>query len=233
MRGYRSEGALRTKGPRGALVTLCTFFLLLPGCARVTMEHLDTELAQIRQEIREGDEAVEGRVDQVDRRVDDVEGRMSALENELARLRDEYRTTVERLEAALRFNAPVHFAFDDATIQPDDREVLDRFASAVRAHYGDAIITVEGFTDPAGSAAYNLRLGERRARAVKEYLVGQGLREDQLRVVSYGQDESRQVAPGARGPGEAGWQNRRVSMVIDFRGSATPPRVAFPGDDGG
>jgi peptidoglycan-associated lipoprotein len=233
MTDFGMRGILRVNGALGSLLTLSLLFLLLPGCARVTMEHLNTELAQIRQEIHAGDEAVEARVDQVDRRVRDMEGRMAALENGLSSLGDEYQTTVERLEAALRFNAPVHFAFDDATIQPGDWELLDRFASIVRAHYEDAIITVEGFTDPAGSAAYNLRLGEFRARAVKEYLVGQGLRENQIRVVSYGQDESRQIVPGAQGPGEEGWQNRRVSMVIDFRGSTTPPRVALPGDGGG
>jgi len=221
---------LRERGGVRLLVALGLLVLLVPGCARVTMDQLDSELAQIRQEMREGDEAVEARVGAVDRRVDDVESRMAALEDDLARLREEYRVTVERLEAALRFNAPVHFAFDDATIRPEDREVLDQFATAVRAHYQDAIITVEGFTDPAGSAAYNRRLGERRARAVKEYLVTQGLREGQLRIVSYGQDQERQIVPGAQGPGQEGWQNRRVSMVIDFEASAAPPRVAYPGE---
>ena len=226
MENESAVGFLRGLGLIGALGGVV---LVASGCATVSMEHLEAELDQVREEIRAGDQAVEARVDGVDRRVDGVDGRVAALENELAQLRNDYLATVERLEAALRFNVPVHFAFDDATIRPEDREVLDRFAAAVRGHYEGAIITVEGFTDPAGSAAYNRRLGERRARAVKEHLVAAGLREDRLRVISYGQEESRQIVPGARGPGQEGWQNRRVSMVIDFEASAAPPRVAYPG----
>jgi outer membrane protein OmpA-like peptidoglycan-associated protein len=225
MKTMKTERSGRCLGGLGLICALGGMVLLAPGCATVKMDQFEQEMDQVRQDIRDG----ETRVDGVDRRVDGVEGRLAALENELAQLRNDYLVTVDRLEAALRFNAPVHFAFDDATVQPEDREVLDRFAAAVQSHYEGAIITVEGFTDPAGSAAYNLRLGERRAHAVREYLIAAGLREDQLRVISYGQAESRQISPGARGPGQEGWENRRVSMVIDFEASSAPPRIASPG----
>jgi peptidoglycan-associated lipoprotein len=83
-------------------------------------------------------------------------------------------------------------------------------------YYPEALITVEGFTDPSGSAAYNLRLGQARADNVRGYLVTQsGLSDGQVRSVSYGEDTSRLVRPGAQGPGMEGRENRRVVIVID------------------
>jgi outer membrane protein OmpA-like peptidoglycan-associated protein len=122
--------------------------LVISGCATVKQDQFDAEMAQVRQEIRQGDETVERqlgqRIDETERR---LEARMATLEQALGQLRDEFDVTVERLETAIRFNAPVHFAFDDDQVRTQDREVLDRFASVVQAHYGQATITVEGFTD--------------------------------------------------------------------------------------
>ncbi len=119
----------------------------------------------------------------------------------------------------IRFNVPVHFDFDKADIRDLDRQVLDRFASVVKQFYGQATVTVEGFADPAGSEAYNRRLGQRRADAVKRYLTTTGgLRADQVKAVSYGEAANRQVVPGARGPGMTGIENRRVALVVDYAG---------------
>ena len=75
---------------------------------------------------------------------------------------------------------------------------------------------MEGFADPAGSTAYNLRLGKLRAEEVRSYLISRGgLSEQQVRAVSYGEEVDRQVVPGAAGPGEAGRENRRAVIVID------------------
>ena len=209
---------------RGGLVAIGSLFLL-SACAHVKPEEMEAELnrvqAELQDEIREGDRAVEERLGN---RIDGVEGRLAGLENDLEELRRDYNVTVERLESAIRFNTPVHFAFDDATVRAEDRELLDRFADVVQGYYEGATITVEGFTDSAGSPAYNRQLGERRAEAVKEYLVNQGLAADQLRTVSYGEDQNRQLVPGAYGPGSDGWQNRRVAMVIDFGPDSSPQR---------
>jgi peptidoglycan-associated lipoprotein len=209
---------------RGGLVAIGSLFLL-SACAHVKPEEMEAELnrvqAELQDEIREGDRAVEERLGN---RIDGVEGRLAGLENDLEELRRDYNVTVERLESAIRFNTPVHFAFDDATVRAEDRELLDRFADVVQGYYDGATITVEGFTDSAGSPAYNRQLGERRAEAVKEYLVNQGLAADQLRTVSYGEDQNRQLVPGAYGPGSDGWQNRRVAMVIDFGPDSSPQR---------
>jgi peptidoglycan-associated lipoprotein len=96
-----------------------------------------------------------------------------------------------------------------------------------REYYPDALITVEGFTDPSGSEEYNLRLGQRRAEAVAAYLTEMSdLTGDKLRAVSYGEDTRRLVMPEGWGPGAPGWENRRVVLVIDHDGD--PPALAAP-----
>ncbi len=221
-------------GAPGRGLLLAGTALLVSGCATVKQDQFDAEMAQVRAEMRDGNEAVESRlgarIDEAERR---MEARIAAVEGELRTLRDEFDVTIERLETALRFNAPVHFAFDDDRVRSEDQAVLERFAAVVRDHYRDATITVEGFTDSAGNADYNRRLGQRRADSVKQFLVGQGLVEEQLRTVSYGEDRNRQIVPGAAGPGTEGWQNRRVAMVIDFAPSGTEGRVAEAGSTTG
>lgn len=211
-------------------VSATALLLVVTGCATVKQDQFDSELSQLRQEMQEGDEAVESRLmSEIER----VESQVTSLTRDLTAFRDEYEVTVERMETAVRFNAPVHFGFDEAEIQPQDRELLDRFADVVATHYGNATITVEGFADPAGSQAYNLQLGERRAEAVKSYLEDAGVPSDRMRAVSYGSADERQMIPGAMGPGEEGWENRRVAMVIDFNPSSSEaPRVADGREDG-
>lgn len=184
----------------------------LSGCSTVSPDDLDAQLAQVRQEYQQADQQLSGRIDALDSRV-------SGLESAMQSLRNDFNTQMERMQGAIRFNVPVHFDFDEADIRDLDRPVLDRFASVVKEYYADAIVTVEGFADPAGSEAYNQRLGKRRADAVKQYLTTTGgISPDMVKSVSYGESANRQVIPGARGPGVTGIENRRVALVIDYGG---------------
>jgi peptidoglycan-associated lipoprotein len=150
-----------------------------------------------------------------------MESRMSQLESQLNDLQQQFDVTVERLETALRFDVPVYFGFDDSELQAEGHEVLDRFGQIAQEYYPGALVTVEGFTDAAGSRSYNQQLGMRRADAVKGYLVEQGLTSDMIRTVSYGEDVQRLVAEGQTGPGTTGWENRRVVLVIDHSAQAS------------
>jgi peptidoglycan-associated lipoprotein len=135
---------------------------------------------------------------------------------------------MERVNDRLKFNVPVHFAFAKSELREADRPVLDRFAAVVREYYPGALVTIEGFTDPSGSAAFNQWLGQRRADAVKEYLAtAGGLETGELKAVSYGESRNRQVVPGAKGPGDLGLENRRVALVIDHAVIATD-QIAMP-----
>ena len=153
-----------------------------------------------------------------------LEGRLDGLARGLSQLEREFDVTVQRLETAVRFDMPVYFAFDRANLRPEDLPVLDRFAGVVGEYYPDALLTVEGFTDPSGSATYNLALGKRRAEAVQRYLIEtENFSPEHVRTVSYGEDTARLVSPGQSGQ-KAGWENRRVVLVIEHvgYGSDTP-----------
>jgi peptidoglycan-associated lipoprotein len=131
-----------------------------------------------------------------------------------------YDTEITAMQGRIRVDTVAHFAFDRATLQDQDKAKLDEFAKVMRAHHSDALVTVEGFADPAGSTAYNERLGRERANAVRNYLVNNdGMAASQVRAVSYGEAHDRQVKPGATGDG--GEPNRRASLVIDFAGTAS------------
>jgi peptidoglycan-associated lipoprotein len=210
--------------------SLASVFAFVAGCGHVEEEVFLSEMDLLRQEMAAGDQQVEqnltAQVDDVDGRVTEVENslntRLDGLESDLGALRGEFEVTVERMEAAIRFNTPIHFAFDDATVPAESEALLDQFVAVVGNYYEGATITVEGFTDPSGPAEYNQVLGQRRADAVRDYLSAAGIPADQLRSVSYGEQSERQISPEDTGPGTTGWQNRRVSMVIDFSGG-TPP----------
>jgi peptidoglycan-associated lipoprotein len=195
----------------------------LAGCAaKVKQEDFNNEMAKLRQEMQAGDQGLAARVDSTNQGLAEQRARLDALEQELQALRSEYTVSIEKVRGMLKFNLPVHFEFASSELREADRPVLDRFASVVTEYYPGALVTVEGFTDPSGSAAYNLQLGNRRAQAVQEYLATSGgLTADKLKAVTYGEARNRQVVPGAKGPGEAGVENRRVALVIDHAAVAT------------
>ncbi|HET8625167.1 MAG TPA: OmpA family protein [Gemmatimonadales bacterium] len=197
------------------------------GCAaKVTRKDFDAEMVKIREEMQASDRQLGSRVDSVSQLTADHQRRLDALEQELQSLRKEYNVSIERLQGMLKFNVPVHFDFDRAELRESDRPVLDRFSAVAREYYPEAVITVEGFADPAGDAAYNRRLGKRRGETVREYLAGAGqLGADRLRVVSYGEARERQVVPGAER--DQGLPNRRVALVIDYAGTGSG-EVAMP-----
>jgi len=86
----------------------------------------------------------------------------------------------------------------------------------IKRVYPNAIVTIEGFADPAGTVAYNQRLSLRRAEAVRDVMVSRfGLPARQFKVVGYGEQEIRQVEPGARRDDPGAQSNRRVTFTID------------------
>ncbi len=206
----------------GATVPLT---LVLSGCSFVKKQDLDDQLSYMRAEmesersaeIQEGDRRTAA---ELNGRMDGLSERMDGLERDLRSMAEDFDARVQELEDGLRFDAPVYFGFDEDEVAPQQMAFLDRFARIVADYYPQSIVTVEGFTDPVGDEAYNLALGKRRAEAVKGYLVQQGgLSAERIRAVSYGEATDRLVSPSGHGPGQAGWENRRVALVIDHTGA--------------
>ena len=103
----------------------------------------------------------------------------------------------------------VHFGYNEYNIQDSDKAVLGRQAQWL-AKYPSVRVTLEGHCDERGTREYNLALGARRANAVKEYLVSQGVSAARLETVSYGKER-----PICTESNEACWaQNRRGVTVI-------------------
>ncbi|MDX2240592.1 MAG: OmpA family protein [Leptolyngbyaceae cyanobacterium bins.302] len=79
----------------------------------------------------------------------------------------------------------VHFAFDKDFISPATAEVLDKVATVLKDN-PNILVDIQGHTDPRGSDAYNLDLGARRARSVRNYLLRQGIANERMTIRSFG-----------------------------------------------
>ncbi|TVQ91601.1 MAG: peptidoglycan-associated lipoprotein Pal [Chromatiaceae bacterium] len=102
----------------------------------------------------------------------------------------------------------VYFDYDVAEIKPQYTDLLRTHAGYIYQTPG-VRVTLEGHTDERGTRAYNLALGERRADAVRRFLVAEGVPVDRLTTLSYGEER-----PADPGQGEQSWAlNRRVELV--------------------
>jgi peptidoglycan-associated lipoprotein len=102
----------------------------------------------------------------------------------------------------------VYFEFDSYILNSDNRAALTAGAASLRSNTATKI-QIEGHCDERGSNEYNLALGEKRARAVEEFLISQGVSKDQLSTISYGEER-----PAVPGNDEEAWaKNRRADFV--------------------
>ena len=101
-----------------------------------------------------------------------------------------------------------YFDFDQAIVRRTGHEELDKHAKVLSSD-SDLRVRLEGHADERGTREYNLALGERRANAVRAYLVAQGAARTRIEVISYGEEK-----PANNGHSEASWaENRRVEIV--------------------
>jgi peptidoglycan-associated lipoprotein len=103
----------------------------------------------------------------------------------------------------------VFFAYDSFALTQQAQQTLERQAAWLRT-YGDIRVTIEGHCDERGTREYNLALGDRRANAVRNFLVARGVAANRITVVSYGKER-----PVALGSNETAWSlNRRGVTAI-------------------
>ncbi len=101
----------------------------------------------------------------------------------------------------------IHFGFDQHTLSAEAREILARNAEYLKEN-PRVRVRIEGHTDERGSDEYNLALGERRARAARDYLISLGINGNRLTIISYGEE-----MPLVRASSESAWaQNRRAEF---------------------
>ena len=102
----------------------------------------------------------------------------------------------------------VYFDTDMSNIREDGRGTLAKQAEWLKK-YTNYPITIEGKCDERGTREYNLALGERRANAVRQYLVAQGVPADRVKTISYGKER-----PEAVGSDEGAWARNRVGITV-------------------
>ena len=107
----------------------------------------------------------------------------------------------------------IYFDFDKSDLSETSRAMLRQNADWLRAN-PDYKVVIEGHCDERGTIEYNLALGERRARATKEFLAELGVDGSSLRLVSYGEER-----PAMEGNSESAWsKNRRAAFWIESKG---------------
>jgi len=185
---------------RSTLLPLGLAVLMATGCTDYVKK---TDFDSAISELRSNDQKQQQEIDN--------------LANEMHQRFAVYDAKISEMGGRVKVDVAAHFAFDDATLREEDKPLLDDFAKTLSAHYPQALVTVEGFADAAGPSRYNVRLGHKRAEAVRDYLVQHGgLAEHNVRIVSYGKASNRQVFEGKSRDGAE--PNRRVTLVVDYTG---------------
>jgi len=143
------------------------------------------------------------------RRLAEEEAARLAAEAERQRLIREARATLEEM---------VFFDYDMSEIRSDAEASLRAKLAILRAS-PQVQLRIEGHADDRGSTEYNMALGNRRAEAVRQFLVGFGLAENRFEIVSFGEGR-----PLQQGSNEAAWaRNRRAQFVITAGANAINP----------
>ncbi len=104
----------------------------------------------------------------------------------------------------------VFFGYDSSDLDSDALELLQDQVAWLKQN-SDVTITIEGHCDERGTREYNLALGEKRAQAVKNYLIGLGINPDRVSTISYGKER-----PAVVGSNDGAWaQNRRSVTLVN------------------
>lgn len=102
-----------------------------------------------------------------------------------------------------------YFDLDKSELRPEVTAQLDRYVQLLRN--GNQSLRLEGHADERGTTEYNLALGERRAKAVSDYMSVNGISPSRVETVSYGEER-----PAAAGHDEESWAlNRRVELILN------------------
>jgi len=174
-------------------VILCVIvpvLFFLPACSKKTVETQENTPVSIQEQQMEAQKVTE-----------QLEKERQARENEERELRAEM----------IKFMyEDIYFEKGSYQLTPEAREMLKRKAQWLHKHQ-DVKVVIEGHTDEAGSKEYNFALGDRRAGAVKSFLIGEGIEPGRLIAVSLGNEKP--IDPGDTEKARS--KNRRVHFVVE------------------
>ncbi len=129
-----------------------------------------------------------------------------AAEKQKAMMAEKREEKRRLMDAASAVGSVFYFDYDSSSLSDDARAAIDAHVALMMADGGN--VRLEGHTDERGTREYNLALGERRANAVRDYMVASGVPGYRIETISYGEEN-----PIAYGSGESSWsKNRRVEI---------------------
>ena len=198
---------MNIRTPRIAVLAASIMAVGLAGCSQyVKKDELNAAVQQLQQKQQDQQQ-----------QIDDIKQQMQSQFSK-------YDSQITAMQGRVSVDTVAHFAFNSADLNDQDKPALQNFAETISKYHPNVLITVEGFADPAGSRAYNRKLGMERANAVRDFLVSSGINASQVRAVSYGADSNRQVVKGASH--DRGADNRRVSLTVDSTGAGAVASAA-------
>ena len=118
-------------------------------------------------------------------------------------------TTNVYSESSLTSSSTVYFSYDNYNIDSIGSDKIKNLAAIVKKNGFN--VRVEGHCDERGTREYNLALGERRANAIAELLIINGVSKANIMTVSYGEEK-----PSARGSNESSWSKNRRALIKTF-----------------
>ncbi len=176
----------------------------------------------VGEEVSKSSAATEKRINDVESQVEATQTKVKQHDTKLAELDNATRQALERAQQAGKL-AEGKFVYslvlsDDAAKFPvnqhelskEAQDALNAFAERLKGENKNVYLEIQGHTDATGSDAYNLKLGEARAEAVRRYLNKQGVALNRMSTISYGKAEP--VESNKTKEGRA--KNRRVVVIV-------------------
>ena len=204
------------------LQSLLAVALLTGGCL-ATRGYVGTQVGESETRTEERVEGVETQVEENQTHIEDQGEKLEQHEKRLDEMSDTSREALARAIAAgklaegkLLYEAvltddEVQFGVSAAHLSEPAKAAVSDLAAALREENANIFLEIQGHTDSTGSGEYNLKLGERRAEAVRAHLNGDyQIPLHRMSVISYG--EERPIADNSTAAGRA--QNRRVTIVV-------------------
>jgi peptidoglycan-associated lipoprotein len=187
------------KIPRSLLVPVCALVFLAPGLACKSAPPAAEKPVATAPAFESKPQAAE--------KVDETSG-FKEVQPTAEEVRESPSSLAEKLNAQ-RILRPVYFDFDKYDLRQDAQKTLGDNAARIKEH-AQLKVRVEGNCDERGTVEYNLALGEKRARAGRDYLVSLGVPSKNLSIISYGKER-----PLDSGHSEDAWsKNRRDDFVF-------------------
>jgi peptidoglycan-associated lipoprotein len=203
------------------IVSLVVAPLALAGCASKKYVHrevgeLNTKVDEMQTDLEKTQERVqrnETRIDAVDKNAQTgIQQAHTAAQQAMTKAEEAEQAAKGKLIYTVTLsNDKVTFPFNRAEISPEAKQIIDEAIKPLIDANRGVFFEIEGHTDSTGDAAYNMKLGEERAMAVRNYLAEQhGIALSRLSVISYG--ETKPVGDNKTKDGRA--QNRRVVIRV-------------------